>query len=432
MQPDTDVIIVGAGAAGLSAAKELARRGHTCKVIEGSHRIGGRAYSEEIATGVWFDLGCAWLVGGAANPFTAIADKLGIALSKEKSDLFVLESLRFWQNGRPLDDKQRLACLRYYDDSYAAIASAANQSLDVAISDVVDIENKYAPPLLSGIASAWGMDADLVSTTDLASATGDLGFQAPHGYGNLVAAWGADVDVSLNTRAERVDWSGGGVIVATPKGTITGRVALITVSTGILASADIRFHPNLPVWKTEAICDLPMGTENKIGVHSIRMYSVPKVLDSSVPGTTTEVRRRLTQALWDSIRPRCLSADDMASGWRSRANARVKTSQSTELPISSETAFASTWTAASQRRGTPSPGPWDRGHAPNLGRLINAPAWRAPSTGACSLPGRPRSTVGRVPATGLTSLASGQRMRSRSNWRCRLSPTVLPSQTQPL
>jgi len=267
MQRDTDVIIIGAGAAGLSAAKELARRGHTCKVVEGSHRIGGRAYSEEISRGVWFDLGCAWLVGGAANPFALIADELGIALSKDKSDLFVLERLRFWRNGRPLDDKQRAACLRYYDDSYAAISSAANQGQDVAISDVVDIESEYAPPLLSGIASAWGMDIDLVSTADLASATGELGFQAPHGYGNLVAAWGADVDVSLNTRAERVDWSGGGVIVTTPKGTIAGRVALITVSTGILASDDIRFYPNLPVWKTEAIYDLPMGTENKIGVH---------------------------------------------------------------------------------------------------------------------------------------------------------------------
>jgi len=267
MQPDTDVVIIGAGAAGLAAAKELVKRGHTCKVVEGSHRIGGRAYSEEISTGVWFDLGCAWLVGGAANPFTAIADALGIAISKDKSDRFVLENLRFRRDGQPLDGEQRAACLRYYDESYAAITSAADQGRDVAISDVVDMANEYAPPLLCGIASAWGMDIDLVSTADFASATGELGFQAPHGYGNLVAAWGADVDVSLNARAERVDWSGGGVTIATPKGTITGRVALITVSTGILASGDIRFHPDLPVWKTEAIYDLPMGTENKIGVH---------------------------------------------------------------------------------------------------------------------------------------------------------------------
>ena len=71
MSTGTDVIIIGAGAAGLSVAKELGRLGLTYTLIEGSHRIGGRAYSEEIAPGVWFDLGCAWLVGTVANPFVA-------------------------------------------------------------------------------------------------------------------------------------------------------------------------------------------------------------------------------------------------------------------------------------------------------------------------------------------------------------------------
>jgi monoamine oxidase len=264
---ETDVIIIGAGAAGLSAAKELARLGLSYTVVEGSHRIGGRAYSEEIAPGVWFDLGCAWLVGGAANPFVAIADELGITLSKDKSHLFEQENHRFQRNGAPLNDDQRAACLRFYDDSYKAITAAAKQGRDVAISDVVDMEDEFAPPLLGSIASGWGKDIDLVSTADHASATGELGFQALHGYGNLIAAWGADVAVSLNTRVERIDWSGHGVTVETPKGTLTGRAVLSTVSTGILASGDILFAPVLPDWKTEAINNLPMGTENKMGVY---------------------------------------------------------------------------------------------------------------------------------------------------------------------
>ena len=53
MPSEPDVIIIGAGAAGLSAAKELSSLGLSYTVIEGSHRIGGRAYSEEIAPGVW-------------------------------------------------------------------------------------------------------------------------------------------------------------------------------------------------------------------------------------------------------------------------------------------------------------------------------------------------------------------------------------------
>ncbi len=267
MSSETDVIIIGAGAAGLSAAMELARLGHTYTLLEGSHRIGGRAYAEEIAPGVWFDLGCAWLVGGAANPFAAIADELGITLGKDKSERFKDENLGFQRNGESLSNNQRATCLRYYDDSYKAITAVAKQSRDVAISDVIDMANEFAPPLMGGIASAWGMDIDLVSTADFASATGELGFPVLHGYGNLIAAWGADVMVSCNTRVDRIDWSGHGVTVETPKGAITGRVVLSTVSTGILASGDILFTPRLPDWKTDAINNLPMGTENKMGVH---------------------------------------------------------------------------------------------------------------------------------------------------------------------
>lgn len=267
MATETDVIIIGAGAAGLSAAKELARLGLTFTVIEGSHRIGGRAYSEEIAPGVWFDLGCAWLVGGATNPFVPIADGLGITLGKDKDDKFLLQNHRFQRNGQPLNDDQRAACLRYYGDSDRAIAAAAEQGRDVAISDVVDMDHEFAAPLLGAIASAWGLDIDQVSTADFSSAEGELGYPVLHGYGNLVATWGADVPVSLDARAERIDWSGRDVRVETPKGTIAGRTVLSTVSTGILASGEIVFAPDLPDWKTEAVYNLPMGTENKMGIH---------------------------------------------------------------------------------------------------------------------------------------------------------------------
>lgn len=267
MQSETDVIIIGAGAAGLSAAKELSRIGLTYTLVEGSHRIGGRAYSEEIAPGVWFDLGCAWLVGGATNPFVPIADELDITLGKDKSDRFELPNLRFQRNGAPLNEEQRAACLRYYDESYAAITAAVKQDRDIAISDVIDMDNEFAAPLLCGIASAWGLDVDLVSTADFASATGELGFPVLHGYGNLVVAWGADVAVSLDTRVERIDWSGHGVRIETPKGTIRGRTVLSTVSTGVLASGEILFTPSLPDWKAEAIHNLPMGTENKMGIY---------------------------------------------------------------------------------------------------------------------------------------------------------------------
>ncbi len=267
MPSDTDVIIIGAGSAGLSAARELDRLGLTYRVLEGSHRIGGRGYSEELARGVWLDVGGAWLVGGADNPFVGIADELGIPLDKNNSDSYLTENHRFQRNGKPLDANQRAACLRFYDDSYSAITAITDQGRDVAISDVIDIEHEFSAPFLCSIASSWGVDSDLVSSVDFESTIGELGFQALHGYGNLIAAWGADVEVSLNTRVDRIDWSGKGVTVETPKGSVSGRTVLSTVSTGMLASGEILFSPGLPDWKTDAINGLPMGTENKMGVY---------------------------------------------------------------------------------------------------------------------------------------------------------------------
>ena len=124
MASETDVIIIGAGAAGLSAAKQLNSLDLSYTVIEGSHRIGGRAYSEKIAPGVWFDLGCAYLEG-AETTFVAIADELGIAVGKDKGNPFEDARVRYHRNGKTLNDDQRAACLRYLGDSHKAIAAAS-------------------------------------------------------------------------------------------------------------------------------------------------------------------------------------------------------------------------------------------------------------------------------------------------------------------
>ncbi|MGY8997247.1 MAG: flavin monoamine oxidase family protein [Alphaproteobacteria bacterium] len=266
MTTETDVVIIGAGVSGLAAARELTRLGLSCTVIEGSHRIGGRAYSEEIAPGVWFDLGCAWVGQGFVNPFVEIAESRGIALGQDASDAYKTENHRYVRNGTRLSEEQRVACRALYTQNYKAISEAARCEPDVAISDVIDLENEFLTPFLGEIAAAWGADIDLLSVADAASASGELGFTVPHGYGNLVAAWGRDVTVSLNTRADRVDWSASGVTVETPKGTVSARLALCTVSTGILGSGEIAFSPALPDWKTQAINGLPMGTENKMGI----------------------------------------------------------------------------------------------------------------------------------------------------------------------
>ena len=267
MAGETEVIVIGAGAAGLAAAKTLDQQGITSIVVEGSDHIGGRAHSREIAPGVWFDQGCAWLVEGVKNPFVPLAKSLGIKARQDKGSYFMAENHRLWRDGTPLDDEQRLACARYFADCEQAIAAAAAAGQDVALSDVLDLTHEYADAFKLDVSTGWGKDVEFISTVDHATAYGELGFPVDNGYGNLVAAWGRDVPVSRNTRVTQVDWSGNGVKVTSSQGSIRGQMVLITVSAGVLAAGGIRFLPGLPEWKREAIAQLPMGTENKIGVY---------------------------------------------------------------------------------------------------------------------------------------------------------------------
>lgn len=264
MSSDPEVIIIGAGASGLSAAKELTRLGLSYTVIEGSHRIGGRAYSEEIAPGVWFDLGCSYLHQGETNPFVAIADELNVTLGKQKGNLFEDRELGLYKNGVPLNEGERVAFSAYNTECYSSVKASADRGEDAAIVDLVDIENEFSLPYMNSMASLNALDIDQTSSADSASFGDGSDIPVLDGYGNLVAAWGSDIPVSLNTKLERIDWSGKDVSVETNRGTMHARTVLTTVSTGILTSGEIEFTPGLPASKMEAVLGLPTGTENKI------------------------------------------------------------------------------------------------------------------------------------------------------------------------
>ena len=84
MASRVDVVIVGAGAAGLSAAKSARSRGLSFVLLEASNRIGGRAWTEDFGPGQPFGLGCHWMHSASLNPFVGIADRLGFRYSHER------------------------------------------------------------------------------------------------------------------------------------------------------------------------------------------------------------------------------------------------------------------------------------------------------------------------------------------------------------
>ena len=83
--PTADVIIVGAGVAGLSAAVELARAGVRVQILEGTDRIGGRLKSEKwacdasAADSVTIEHGANWVHGtNGKNPIECLADAMSL------------------------------------------------------------------------------------------------------------------------------------------------------------------------------------------------------------------------------------------------------------------------------------------------------------------------------------------------------------------
>jgi monoamine oxidase len=87
------------------------------------------------------------------------------------------------------------------------------------------------------------------------------------GYGSVVAHYGQDVPVALGTAVREIGWHSDGVKVVTSVGTINAKAAILTVSVGVLAANHIKFTPQLPVEKQEAIDGIDMAIMNYIGLH---------------------------------------------------------------------------------------------------------------------------------------------------------------------
>src|SRR5580658_5307315 len=81
-----DVVVIGAGLAGLTAAKELRRLGHKVLILEANDRIGGRAYTADIS-GMPIDYGGAWLHGVPTNPLVQLADALKFTRQRTEFDV---------------------------------------------------------------------------------------------------------------------------------------------------------------------------------------------------------------------------------------------------------------------------------------------------------------------------------------------------------
>ena len=251
-----DAVVIGAGAAGLAATRTLVERGFTVQALEARDRIGGRAHTDALTYGVPYDRGCAWLHSADINPFRRIAAELGFTVRERDAT---------WR-GRigNLAPAEIDAANRGIEAGFELIDAAGAAGRDVAASAVLPPSGPGRGELDAILTWVSGVDTPAVSTLDYFLYR-DTGHNWPvmEGYGALVAAYGRALPVRLSTPATAIDWRGPGVRVATPAGDIEARLAIVTVSTGVLAAEQLAFSPALPPAKLTAIENLPLGIADK-------------------------------------------------------------------------------------------------------------------------------------------------------------------------
>jgi monoamine oxidase len=255
-----DVAIVGAGAAGLAAAKELRKAGRSFVVLEARSRIGGRAYTDD-TLGIPFDAGAQYIHWAERNPWKKIADELKVPLEEDTSSGIPV----VFANGVRMPDDERARRRSAFSRIWQALE--AGVSADRSFADAV----KGASPEIVGAAGgitqfALGEDPERVSIADYDQLWAGDDYLVPGGYGALVTRWGADVPVRLSTPVSAIRWGGRGVVLETAAGSLTAGAAIVTAPIGVLKTGGIRFTPELPAPLQDAFDGLGMGAYTKLAL----------------------------------------------------------------------------------------------------------------------------------------------------------------------
>lgn len=260
----TKIAIIGAGAAGLAAAKKLQELGQDYLLLDASHRIGGRAYTEELAPGVPFDLGAHWVMAPSVNPLLPHAKSADIKLDAADKHY---TSARYFEERDWLPENASREFGEYWERQFAALAEAHGQREDSSVFDVIDNDSRWAPYFHMFFAQDFTRDVDQASVKDTMNylrKEDDLAVAS--GLGNLLARYGANIPVSLNTAVRKIDTSGTDIRLDSSKGRIHAEKIILTVSTGVLAARQIAFSPALPDWKLAAIDGLPLGSCSRVAL----------------------------------------------------------------------------------------------------------------------------------------------------------------------
>ncbi|XP_031215428.1 lysine-specific histone demethylase 1B isoform X1 [Mastomys coucha] len=280
------VLVVGAGPAGLAAARQLHNFGMKVTVLEAKDRIGGRVWDDKSFKGVVVGRGPQIVNGCINNPVALMCEQLGISMHKlgERCDLIqeggritdptidkrmdfhfnaLLDVVSEWRKDKTL--LQDVPLGEKIEEIYRAFVKESGIQFS-------ELEGQVLQFHLSNLEYACGSSLHQVSARSwdhnefFAQFAGDHTLLTP-GYSTIIEKLAEGLDIRLKSPVQSIDYTGDEVQVTTTDGMgHSAQKVLVTVPLAILQRGAIQFNPPLSEKKMKAINSLGAGIIEKIAL----------------------------------------------------------------------------------------------------------------------------------------------------------------------
>lgn len=266
------IVVIGAGLAGLAAARELQKRGHEVVIVEARDRIGGRIWTSTQWPDMPLDFGATWIHGVSGNPLTDLAEEIQASRLVTSYD----RTITYNTDGQPLSaaEEKRLDKLR--KQVFNVLKKAQMSDSDASIRQVTEPlirqfdESSEAYRFINFILSSeieqeYSGSAKRLSVYWYDSAEEFQGGDAlfVQGFDVITKYLASTLHIELEHVVKEIQWDQSPVRVITQKTKFLADHVVVTLPLGVLQAGSVCFVPELPRNKQNAIAKLGMGVLNK-------------------------------------------------------------------------------------------------------------------------------------------------------------------------